>query len=174
MRLLFVLVFFLSAVFSPATAAEGRAFIHMKTGLKHDDAPICVAYNMIWAALREGLEVDVLVDADAINTFRKGRFSGKDDIEGYNIPQNLREEMARQFSLPVEETPKTYGGFMNLLHEAGAKFHINKAFLVVAGIAENPDEDMGGIADYAKQIFRPVSLSEMINLRRGADVSYTF
>lgn len=167
------LVFAVFAVFAQANAGE-RAFFHMKTGIKHDDAPICVAYNMIWAALREGLEVDVLVDADAINTFRKGSFSGKDDIEGYDIPQNLRDEIASQFSLPIEQIPKTYGEYLLFLHEAGAKFHINKAFLVVAKIAKNPDEDMGKISDYAKKIFRPVSLVEMINIQRGADIIYTF
>ncbi len=37
-------------------AAEGKTMLfHLKTSLKHDDAQICVAYNVIWAALAEGL-----------------------------------------------------------------------------------------------------------------------
>jgi hypothetical protein len=45
--------------------SPGPSWVHLKTSLKHDDAQICVAYNAIWAALEEGLEVNVLVDADA-------------------------------------------------------------------------------------------------------------
>jgi hypothetical protein len=63
--------------------------IHLKTSLKKDDAQICVAYNVMWAALEEGFKVKVLVDADAINTYKMG-WRGKDDIEGYEIPENLR------------------------------------------------------------------------------------
>jgi len=60
------------------SATESNAILfHLKTSLKHDDAQICVAYNEIWAALAEGLSVKVLVDADAINTFKKG-WRGKD------------------------------------------------------------------------------------------------
>ena len=50
-----------------AAGAE-TLLVHLKTGLKHDDAQICVAYNAVWAALEEGLKVDVLIDADAAPT----------------------------------------------------------------------------------------------------------
>ena len=49
----------------PAYGAEPETFlVHLKTSLKKDDAQICVAYNVIWAALEEGFDVKVLVDAD--------------------------------------------------------------------------------------------------------------
>ena len=44
----------------------------MKTSLKKDDGQICVAYNVMWAALREGYNVKVLVDADAVNIYKVG------------------------------------------------------------------------------------------------------
>ena len=73
-----------------SSAGEKDTFlIHLKTSLKKDDAQICVAYNMMWAALDEGYDVKVLVDADAINTYKMG-WRGKDDIEDYDIPDNLR------------------------------------------------------------------------------------
>jgi hypothetical protein len=54
-------------------AEEKETFlIHLKTSLKKDDAQICVAYNVMWAALEEGRKVQVLVDADAINTYKMG------------------------------------------------------------------------------------------------------
>jgi formylmethanofuran dehydrogenase subunit C len=76
--------------------------------LKKDDAQICVAYNIMWAALEEGYKVKVLVDADAINTYKLG-WKGKDDIEGYKIPENLRKSLADKFGVTLDAVPKTYG-----------------------------------------------------------------
>ena len=42
---------------SMAKEKQKTMLIHLKTSLSHDDAQICVAYNMIWAALDEGLKV---------------------------------------------------------------------------------------------------------------------
>jgi hypothetical protein len=53
---------------SYAEEVKETYLIHLKTSLKKDDAQICVAYNIMWAALEEGFKVKVLVDADAINT----------------------------------------------------------------------------------------------------------
>ena len=146
-----------------ATSGETMLF-HLKTGLKHDDAQICVAYNAIWAALEEGLKVKVLVDADATNTFKIG-WRGKDDIEDYKIPENLRRALAEQFSTPLKEVPRTYGQFLNLLHDKGAEFYINSAFLVVAKI----EDQLGTVDNISAKFFRPISLKEMIRLRTGAD-----
>jgi hypothetical protein len=66
---------------SMADAGNEVFLVHLKTSLKKDDAQICVAYNIMWAALEAGKTVKVLIDADAINTFKVG-WKGKDDIEG--------------------------------------------------------------------------------------------
>jgi len=148
------------------SAADGKTMLfHLKTSLKHDDAQICVAYNEIWAALAEGLKVKVLVDADAINTFKKG-WRGKDDIEGYKIPQNLRQALAEQFTdNKLDATPKTYGDFLNLLHNEGAEFYVNSSFLVVAKI----EDQLGTVENLSAQFFKPIGLKEMLRLRTGAD-----
>ena len=68
-----IVLFLLFSSFSLSFACGEETFlVHLKTSLKKDDAQICVAYNMIWAALKKGYKVRVLVDADAINTFKKG------------------------------------------------------------------------------------------------------
>lgn len=138
---------------------------HLKTSLKHDDAPICVAYNGIWAALEEGMEVNVLVDAGAINTFKKG-WRGKDDIEDYKIPENLRKALAEQFTdNKLSDTPKTYGDFLNLLHNKGANFYVNSSFLVVAKI----EEQLGTADNLSANYFVPIDLKEMLKLRLNAE-----
>jgi len=159
----------------PVQSAEKTTmFVHLKTSLKHDDAQICVAYNVIWAALREGMDVNVLVDADGINTFKTGWFSDTDSIQGYKIPENLRTSIARQLNVPPGDVPKTYGDYLIRLHKEGARFYVNKGFLIVAGIAPEPDKDRGKLADYVKKIFKPVTFKEMLELRKDADFDYTY
>ncbi len=156
----------LAVASSGALAGAGKTILfHLKTGLKHDDAQICVAYNEIWAALAEGLKVKVLVDADAINTFKVG-WRGKDDIENYKIPDNLRRALAVQFTdNKMDAVPKTYGEFLNLLHEQGAEFYVNSSFLVVAKI----EEQLGTAEHLSAKFFKPIGLKEMLRLRTTAD-----
>lgn len=155
-----------TGVIATERAADDKTMLfHLKTSLKHDDAQICVAYNEIWAALAEGLDVNVLVDADAINTFKKG-WRGKDDIEGYKIPENLRQALAEQFTgNNLNDTPKTYGDFLSLLHDKGAEFYVNSSFLVVAKI----EKQMGTVKNLSAPFFKPIGLREMLRLRIAAD-----
>ena len=137
--------------------------VHLKTSLKKDDAQICVAYNIIWAALTTGKTVKVLIDADAINTFKIG-WRGKDDIEGYKIPENLRQALAGQFQVDLKNVPATYGDFLIMLKDKGAEFYINSGFLIVSKIGA-PDDLLGKVS---AKFFKPVTLKEMVQLRTRA------
>lgn len=149
----------------PVYGAEPETFlIHLKTSLKKDDAQICVAYNVIWAALEEGYTVKVLVDADAINTFKLGWF-GKDGIEKYKIPDRLRKALADQFEVSLDKVPRTYGEFLTMLHDKGAEFYINSGFLVVSKIG-TPEDLLGKVS---AKFFTPVTLKEMVRIRADAD-----
>ena len=149
----------------PVPAAEAPVILfHLKTSLDHDDAQICVAYNEIWAALDEGLKVNVLVDADATNTFKVG-FFGKDDIQDYKLPERLRKGLATQFETHLDEVPETYGIFLEMLHKKGAEFYINSAFLVLAKI----EDQSGTIENISAKFFKPITLKEMLRLRTEAN-----
>ncbi len=149
----------------PAFGAEPETFlVHLKTSLKKDDAQICVAYNVVWAALEEGYKVKVLVDSDAINTFKVGWF-GKDDIEKFRIPERLRKELAEQFSAPLNKVPRTYGEFLNILDKKGAEFYINTGFLIVSKIGTPADP----LKKVSAKFFTPVNLKEMVRMRAEAD-----
>lgn len=150
----------------PAEAGANKTvLVHIKTSLAHDDSQICVAYNMVWAALDGGLKVKVLIDADAVNTFKVG-WRGKDAIEGYPMPERLRKSLAQQFSVPLKDVPETYGRFLEMLHEKGAEFYINTAFLVLAKI----ETDMGTVKNISAKFFKPVTLKEMLGLMEEADI----
>ncbi|MBI4763791.1 MAG: hypothetical protein HY787_04215 [Deltaproteobacteria bacterium] len=146
-------------------AAEGEEIflVHLKTSLKKDDAQICVAYNLMWAALREGKKVKVLVDADAINTYKVG-WRGKDHIEKYEVPDRLRFALAGQFGVKLESVPKTYGEFLEMLKNGGVEFYINSGFLIVSGIGK-PDNLLEKIS---AKFFKPITLKEIVKLRTEA------
>ena len=157
-------VAFVLGGFAHASSAKETFLVHLKTGLKKDDAQICVAYNIMWAALEEGYKVKVIVDADAINTYKLG-WKGKDDIEGYKIPENLRKSLADQFAVTLDAVPKTYGQYLALLKERGVEFYINSGFLIVSKIG-NPDNLLEKVS---AKFFKPVTLKEMIKIRTDAD-----
>jgi hypothetical protein len=160
-----ILVLVLVMFSNPLAAAQKETFlVHLKTSLKKDDAQICVAYNVIWAALEEGYKVKVLVDADAINTFKIG-WLGKDDIAAYKVPLRLRDALADQFSVTLDKVPGTYGEFLTMLHDKGAEFYINSGFLIVSKIGTS--EDLLG--KISAKFFIPVTLKEMVELRTEAD-----
>lgn len=169
MRRLFLLItvvlFTCSAIVTSFAAEQGKTFlVHLKTGLKKDDAQICVAYNVIWAALKKGHTVKVLVDADAINTYKIG-WGGKDDIEEYKIPENLRVALSKQFEVSLNQIPKTYGEYLIMLKEKGVEFFINSGFLIVSKIGT--PEDL--LKKISAKFFKPITLPEMIDLRSKAD-----
>ena len=159
---------FIALIFiAPQLAAdEGSETVlfHLKTGLKHDDSQICVAYNMIWAALDKGLKVDVLIDADAAKTFKVG-WRGKDSIEDFPLPERLRKSLSEQFGVDLKDVPERYGSFLEMLHDRGAEFYINSAFLVLAKI----ETEMGKVEKISAKFFKPVTLKEMLELRARAD-----
>lgn len=151
---------------SPSSlAGEDKTILfHLKTSLKHDDSQICVAYNMIWAALDEGLNVDVLIDADAANTFKVG-WRGKDSIEDFPLPERLQKSLSEQFGVSLKDVPKEYGPFLAMLHDRGANFYINSAFLVLAKI----EKEMGKVENVSAKFFIPITLKQMLELRTRAD-----
>ncbi len=161
-----ILLLCLITIFSSAVSAgQGdRVLFHIKTALSEDDAQICVAYNMIWAALAEGKQVSVLIDASAVNTYKRG-WKGKDDLEGYKLPDKPKQELSRQLDVEKTKVPATYGEYLALLHSRGAKFYINGAMLVVSGISR----EFGDLSRISADFFEPLTLAQMLQLFQTAD-----
>ncbi len=162
----FILVFALLLLLPMAVTAAGQEtfMVHLKTSLKQDDAQICVAYNIMLAALAEGYRVKVLVDAGAVNTFKIG-WSGRDDIEKYKIPETLRQALSRQFGMAMNAVPKTYGELLLDIKERGAEFYVNSGYLMVSGIGTPADP----LKKVSQKFFKPIPLKEMVKLRTAAD-----
>ena len=164
MRRLAVLLVLFLALSQLTWSADKTMLIHLKTDLAKDDAQICVAYNIIWGALKEGNKVNVLIDASAVNTYKKG-WRGKDKLEDYKIPQRLRRELARQFKISLNNTPATYGEFLDILHKEGAQFYVNGAMLVLNKISKS----FGDMTNISAKFFQPITLREIAKLINQAD-----
>ncbi len=161
----FFLIVSILLINSMANADEQNTLlVHLKSGLKHDAAQICVAYNAIWAALEEGLDVNVLIDADAVKIYKIGWF-GKDGIENDKLPESMRQTLARQFNVPLEKVSHMYGEYLTMLRDKGAEFYINEEMLITAGISKGP----GDLERISAKSFKPISLPDMIRLRLEAD-----
>jgi hypothetical protein len=91
-------------------------------------------------------------------------WKGKDDIEGYKIPENLRKTLSTQFEVSLDNVPKTYGDFLMMLKDRGVEFYINTGFLIVSKIG-TPDDLLGKIS---AKFFKPITLKEMVRLRTEA------
>lgn len=160
-----VLIAFVTSL-SSSLFAEGKKTIlfHLKTGLKQDDAQICVAYNEIWAAMESGFSVDVLIDASAVNTYKRG-FFGRDSLENYKLPEGMRQVLARQFNIPIQKVPKVYGEYLTMLHNKGAVFYINSEMMITAGIARDEND----LEKLSAKFFKPIGMKDIISLRTAAD-----
>ena len=117
----------------------------------------------MWAALGEGHKVKVLVDADAINTYKLG-WGGKDDIEEYKIPENLRQALSKQFNVSLESVPKTYGDFLLMLKDRCVEYYIKTGFLIVSKIG-TPDDPLKKVSN---KFFKPITLKEIVKMRTEA------
>lgn len=122
-----------------AATLNGRSMLfHVKTGLDQDDSQICVGFNVVWAALRAGASVTVLIDAGALLDV----IGEQSRLHDTGVPLRLRKVIAAQLGVPLDEVPADYGAYLEVLHEAGAEVYANTAMLVVTGDAENVDRGL--------------------------------
>lgn len=146
---------------SPSEVAPGlkgkRIVFHMKTGLDQDDSQICVGFNMIFAAIEAGADVSILFDAGAILDLHG-------NLASTSVPVRLQKVIAYQMNLPVNQMPKDYGEYLDLLHRRGAKVYANTAMLIVTGDAPQVKQR---ISSY--EFVEPVTYSKVVDLLSAAD-----
>jgi hypothetical protein len=166
---IFVIGTFLISPLSAFGSGETILF-HLKTSLDLDDAQLCVAYNVIWAALEEGMNVIVLIDADAVNTYKKKWLSEKDDFQDFKLPERLRKRLTEELKVSLAEVPKNYGQYLEMLHKKGAAFYINGDMLVVAKISES----FGDMRQIPTKFFKPITVREILKLRQKSNLYISY
>lgn len=118
--------------------AGKRLLFHMKTGLDRDDSQICVGFNVIFAALEAGADVDILFDAGALLDV----VGGHSNLARTGVPVRLKKVIAAQMNLPLEAMPDDYGEYLELLNKRGARVFANTGMNIVTGSSEQVMSDI--------------------------------
>ncbi|MEI6856249.1 hypothetical protein [Psychrilyobacter sp.] len=160
MSYILIFIFLFSVSF-----AQEKYVVHIKTDLSKDDAQICVAYNVILSALNKRYAVSAIIDASAVNTYKKKTFRNYDSIERYKIPERLRVELYNQFNLKKENVPETYGEFLDLLIEKGANFYVNSTMIVLAKVSENFNDNNS----LSNPNFKIITVDDIVDIVKNSD-----
>ncbi|CAI2717091.1 DsrE family protein [Nitrospina watsonii] len=148
---------------TPSANSKKHFLFHIKTSLEKDDAQICVAPNLAWAALHGGHRVTLLFDGSAVTSVKKKwRILGPaaTDMDRAPLPDREKKALAEQFNEKLETIPDNYGDYLAFLKERGAKLYINKTMTVLYNI-DSSEIDPN---------LTPVSLSEMVKAMENADI----
>jgi predicted peroxiredoxin len=167
---------FLTLIISSSVGAEENSFgnngassqkiqtflFHVKTSLDEDDAQICVAPNVAWAALNKGHEVILIFDGSAVTSVKRGGFwnSTKTDMDRAKLPERERKALSQQFDYPLEQIPHNYGEYLHFLKKLGVKLYINRTMMLLYKI--EPKEIDSSL--------EPIELTKMIELMEHADI----
>lgn len=150
-----------AAGLTAATAAETRPLLlHVKTALSVDDAQICVAPNVAWAALAQGRPVTIVFDGSAVTSLAIGLgWRGwvgitSTAMDRAGLPERERVSLAEQIGVPLETVPHDYGEYLHFLKEKGVEIVYNRTMAVLYNI---PDEKVDAAA-------RPVGLKELLEV----------
>jgi hypothetical protein len=119
-------------------AGPGRILIHMKTSLAEDDAQICAAPNVAWAAVKAGHTVTVLVDASAVTSVTKGFgwFNrlfrpGRTALDRAKLPERERRSLSDQMAVPLDHVPHDYGEYFDFLKKLGVEIYGNRTMMLL-------------------------------------------
>lgn len=146
-----------------SSSQKSQTFLfHIKTSLDEDDAQICAAPNVAWAALNKGHEVILIFDGSAVTSVKKGGFwdSTQTDMDRAKLPERERKALSQQFDYPLEKIPHNYGEYLHFLKKLGVKMYINRTMMLLYKIEP---EEIDSSLD-------PIELPKMIELMEHANV----
>ena len=171
-------------------AADGRrVLVHLKTEITQDDNQMCVAFNIAQAALAAGDQVEMFFDAAAVFDLQNAENVGSDagsqpasaptlqpvaaDGTPYNLkyelPDRLKEILAGQFGLSVEELPYDYFGYLKMLKDSGATVTFNGALAHLVSLSKSV-KGTESLTDIAT----PLDLKEIVEHRAQAVVYFVY
>jgi predicted peroxiredoxin len=149
---------------SPGPLAGKRVLVHLKTGFQQDDNQPCVAFNVAYAAVKQGAKVEMFFDAAAVVDLKI--WQGKPTSLAYEIPEKLKDILVAEYKTPAKKDfPKTYQDFLRWLHEQGVEITFNGALAQLTSLS-NGVHDVGQLEPIAK----PLSLAEILQHRARADI----
>lgn len=144
----------------PAFAADDQVLIHVKTALDVDDAQICAAPNVAWAALVAGKHVTLLFDASGVTSVAKGfgwrGWLGSEEtaMDRAALPDRERRSLSEQFNVDLDSVPRNYGEYLRFLEEKGVAMYYNRTMALLYNIDPKTIDST----------LKPLGLKEMTSL----------
>ena len=130
-------------------AHQGKTvLVHMKGGLKPDDAQPCVAFNVALGLVKSGYKVTILIDAGA-NTDFLGETPEKTNWGKYQLPPAVIDALAAELDMPREKIPTNYMGLLKYISDEGASIYMNGTMNILLGKAKRVREGKL-VPDYIK------------------------
>ena len=144
------------AVLTRATPQGRSVLIHVVSNIKKDDGPPCVAFDIAYANLVAGNHVEMLFDADAAWNLKRMDTDGKNDLDRYDVPADLKQLLVAEFKNEEIQKLKNFGEFLALLSKKGARISVNGTWNVLTSV-EKEIKGKSKMPPYAE----PLSLKEM-------------
>jgi hypothetical protein len=150
---------------SPGT----KVLVHVVTNIKKDDGPPCVAFDIAYANVLAGNQVEILFDSEAAWNLKKTDADGKSDFDRYDVPLDLRQLVASQLGDKDLLQVKTFGAFLELLARKGAVITVNGTWNVLTSV----ERDLKGKTKMPS-VVTPLTLKEMVEHMNSAEKYYRY
>lgn len=159
----------LSVALTSANPKGYKVLIHVVSNIKKDDGPPCVAFDIAYANLLAGNQVEMLFDADAAWNLKRAETDGKNDFDRYDIPADLKQLLIAEFKNEEIQKLKNFGEFLALLSKMGARISVNGTWNVLTSV----EKEIKGRTKMPAFV-EPLTLKEMVAHMNGADRYYRY
>ncbi len=154
---------------TPTAGGESKTvFIHLTANFKDDDGPVCVAFNVAWAAREKGYNVELFFDQGAAYGLKQWG-PGKTDLGIYDLPDDLKGLLVESFGVKRDQLPKTYQDYLAFLNDMGVHVTANGLWNALTKV-EKTVKGTENILPYVQ----PLTIQEVIDHRAAADVYLKF
>jgi hypothetical protein len=146
-----------------------KVLIHVVSNIKKDDGPPCVAFDIAYANVVAGNQVELLFDSEAAWNLKRTDADGKSDFDRYEVPADLKQLVVAQLKEKDLLGVKDFGGFLELLSKKGALISVNGTWNVLTSV----EKELKGKTKMPSYV-NPLTLKEMVEHMNAAERYYRY
>jgi hypothetical protein len=157
------------ATLSGANPKGRKVLIHVVSNIKKDDGPPCVAFDIAYANVVAGSQVEMLFDSEAAWNLKRTDADGKSDFDRYEVPADLKQLVVAQLKEKDLQAVKDFGGFLELLSKKGVVITVNGTWNVLTSV----EKELKGKTKLPSYV-NPLTLKEMVEHMNAAEKYYRY
>lgn len=154
---------------STTAKSSQKILIHLVSNIKKEDGPPCVAFDVALTNLKLGKTVELLFDAEAAWNLKIDSSDGKNDLDRYAVPMDLKNLVNEQFHDSRILGLKNFGDFLEFLHKNGAEICVNGTWNALTGV----EKSFNG-KEHIPSFVEPIDLKELAEHINQSDVYYHY